>query len=73
MTQTTNLSLGNEPTGVAFPSDPLYYLKIFSIFFRPSFPIKKKAPAPNNAVGIATYSRSSTGSPHIPSIKITSI
>ena len=55
------------------PSDPLYYLKIFSIFFRPSFPIKKKAPAPNNAVGIATYSRSSTGSPHIPSIKITSI
>jgi len=22
MTQTTNLSLGNEPTGVAFPSDP---------------------------------------------------
>jgi len=25
MTQTTNLSLGNEPTGVAFPSDPLKY------------------------------------------------
>ena len=23
MTQTTNLSLGNEPTGVAIPSDPL--------------------------------------------------
>ena len=23
MTQTTNLSLGNEPTGVAFPSDPV--------------------------------------------------
>jgi len=22
MTQTTNLSLGNEPIGVAFPSDP---------------------------------------------------
>ena len=22
MTQTTNLSLGNEPTGVAIPSDP---------------------------------------------------
>ena len=22
MTQTTNLSLGNEPTGVVFPSDP---------------------------------------------------
>jgi len=25
MTQTTNLSLGNEPTGVAFPSDPYDY------------------------------------------------
>jgi len=24
MTQTTNLSLGNEPTGVAFPSDPYW-------------------------------------------------
>ena len=26
MTQTTNLSLGNEPTGVAFPSDPFLHV-----------------------------------------------
>jgi hypothetical protein len=32
MTQTTNLSLGNEPTGVAFPSDPLdFQLMNFTI------------------------------------------
>ena len=48
------------------------YLKISSIFFRLSFPItKKKAPTPNNAVGIAKYSRSDIGSPHILSITIT--
>ena len=28
MTQTTNLSLGNEPTGVAFPSDPVNRAKL---------------------------------------------
>ena len=49
------------------------YLKISSIFLRPSFPIIKKAPAPNNTVGIAKYSISDIGSPHIPSITITSI
>jgi len=40
MTQTTNLSLGNEPTGVAFPSDPFLdmiedlfkYKKIISVY-----------------------------------------
>jgi len=31
MTQTTNLSLGNEPTGVAFPSDPYSSRFIFEI------------------------------------------
>ena len=35
--------------------------------------MKKKAPTPNNAVGIAKYSKSSIGSPHILSITITSI
>ena len=34
--------------------------------------MKKKAPTPNNAVGIAKYSKSSIGSPHILSITITS-
>ncbi len=33
MTQTTNLSLGNEPTGVAFPSDPLPYTALTRIQF----------------------------------------
>ena len=49
------------------------YLKISSIFFRPSFPIIKKAPAPNNTVGIAKYRISDNGSPHILSITITTI
>jgi hypothetical protein len=31
MTQTTNLSLGNEPTGVAIPSDPYSPRFIFGI------------------------------------------
>jgi hypothetical protein len=31
MTQTTNLSLGNEPTGVVFPSDPYSPRFIFGI------------------------------------------
>ena len=57
-----------------FNRNNFLYLKISSIFFRLSFPItKKKAPAPNNAVGIAKYSRSDIGSPHILSITITSI
>jgi len=30
-TQTTNLSLGNEPTGVAFPSDP-FYMETMTLF-----------------------------------------
>ena len=57
---------------MGYCEDYFLYLKISSIFFRLSFPItKKKAPTPNNAVGIAKYSRSDIGSPHILSITLT--